>query len=330
MTTTALPEPVSGSPVRAALARAARYARTERGIVTLALGAIGLHIADDNYFQPEPGTSPLEHLASGLVPIGAPRRRRRPLPARPRRGARLARLDLRRPRDHVRRPERVLALPGRGVGRPLHNRPARDPRRHRPDDRRRRGPLAVAALLRIPNADLPPPGADARRVGGTGIRDLLAGRLPGRLRLHVHAHGTRRRPARPPRPVRARHRHDERFGRADGLVRPLQEPRRGDPLPRRDPLRRGPDADPARLRRPAPEPARSGHERRRHGPLGGRPRPGRRRRVPPDAPRRGRRPDRRVRLLRRRRDPDRGGRAVDRLQGDRVGRRRVPHRRGRR
>ena len=70
MTTTALPEPVSGSPVRTSLARAARYARTERGIVTLALGAIGLHIADDNYFQPEPGTSPLEHLASGLVPIG--------------------------------------------------------------------------------------------------------------------------------------------------------------------------------------------------------------------------------------------------------------------
>ena len=69
MTTTALPEHVSGSAVRAALARAVRYARTERGIVTLALGAIGLHIADDNYFQPEPGTSPLEHLASGLVPI---------------------------------------------------------------------------------------------------------------------------------------------------------------------------------------------------------------------------------------------------------------------
>jgi uncharacterized protein len=51
-------------------ARAARFARSERGIVTLALGAIGLHIADDNYLQPEPGTSPLEHLASGLVPIG--------------------------------------------------------------------------------------------------------------------------------------------------------------------------------------------------------------------------------------------------------------------
>ena len=52
------------------VARAARFARTERGIVTIALGAIGLHIADDNYLQPEPGTSPLDHFVSGLVPIG--------------------------------------------------------------------------------------------------------------------------------------------------------------------------------------------------------------------------------------------------------------------
>jgi uncharacterized protein len=50
--------------------RAGRYARTERGLVTIALGAIGLHIADDNYLQPEPGTSPLDHLAGGLIPIG--------------------------------------------------------------------------------------------------------------------------------------------------------------------------------------------------------------------------------------------------------------------
>jgi uncharacterized protein len=52
------------------LARAGRFARTERGVVTIALGAIGLHIADDNFLQPEPGTSPLDHLASGLIPIG--------------------------------------------------------------------------------------------------------------------------------------------------------------------------------------------------------------------------------------------------------------------
>lgn len=50
--------------------RAARFARTEQGIVTIALGAIALHIADDNFLQPEPGTSPFDHLASGLIPIG--------------------------------------------------------------------------------------------------------------------------------------------------------------------------------------------------------------------------------------------------------------------
>ena len=50
--------------------RAARYARTEQGIVTIALGAVALHIADDNFVQPEPGTSPFDHLASGLIPIG--------------------------------------------------------------------------------------------------------------------------------------------------------------------------------------------------------------------------------------------------------------------
>lgn len=30
---------------------------------------IGLHIADDSFFQPQPGTSPGDHLASGLVPL---------------------------------------------------------------------------------------------------------------------------------------------------------------------------------------------------------------------------------------------------------------------
>ena len=52
------------------VARAVRFARTERGIVTLALAAVALHVADDNFLQPEPGTSPFDHLASGLIPIG--------------------------------------------------------------------------------------------------------------------------------------------------------------------------------------------------------------------------------------------------------------------
>jgi hypothetical protein len=43
--------------------------RTEHRVVVAALALIALHIADDNYLQPEPGTSAGDHLASGLVPI---------------------------------------------------------------------------------------------------------------------------------------------------------------------------------------------------------------------------------------------------------------------
>jgi uncharacterized protein len=40
--------------------------------MVLAVGSlviVGLHVADDSFLHPEPGTSPLDHLASGLVPI---------------------------------------------------------------------------------------------------------------------------------------------------------------------------------------------------------------------------------------------------------------------
>ena len=50
-------------------ARAAAFARTEYGIVLLALAGIALHVVDDNYLQPQPGTSVDDHLASGLVPV---------------------------------------------------------------------------------------------------------------------------------------------------------------------------------------------------------------------------------------------------------------------
>ena len=53
----------------AGLARAGAYVRTEAGIVAVALGAVALHILDDNYLQPQPGTSPGDHLLSGLVPV---------------------------------------------------------------------------------------------------------------------------------------------------------------------------------------------------------------------------------------------------------------------
>jgi hypothetical protein len=50
----------------AALARAVRR---ERGLFVLAIGVIGLHVIDDNYLQPQPGTSAGDHLVSGLVPL---------------------------------------------------------------------------------------------------------------------------------------------------------------------------------------------------------------------------------------------------------------------
>ena len=68
--------PSSGKPLaassgwRGAVARVAAFARTEHGIVTAALGAVALHIVDENYLQPNPGTSPADHLVSGLVPLG--------------------------------------------------------------------------------------------------------------------------------------------------------------------------------------------------------------------------------------------------------------------
>ena len=51
------------TPSRSALARFA----TERRLAVASLGVIGLHVADDNFLQPEPGMSAADHLAGGLV-----------------------------------------------------------------------------------------------------------------------------------------------------------------------------------------------------------------------------------------------------------------------
>lgn len=54
------------------LARLASALRRESALYLLATGAIALHFVDDNFLQPEPGTSAGDHLASGLVPIYSP------------------------------------------------------------------------------------------------------------------------------------------------------------------------------------------------------------------------------------------------------------------
>src|SRR5215207_1487552 len=49
--------------------RAETCGRRERGTVLLAVGLIALHVVDDSFVEPQPGTSATDHLAGGLVPL---------------------------------------------------------------------------------------------------------------------------------------------------------------------------------------------------------------------------------------------------------------------
>jgi uncharacterized protein len=53
---------------RARVARLVRAATREGMLAQLALGVVALHVLDDSFFQPQPGTSTGDHLVSGLVP----------------------------------------------------------------------------------------------------------------------------------------------------------------------------------------------------------------------------------------------------------------------
>jgi hypothetical protein len=54
---------------RAAATRVAAALRSEAGLARVALGVIALHVVDDNFLQPNSGTSAADHLVSGLVPV---------------------------------------------------------------------------------------------------------------------------------------------------------------------------------------------------------------------------------------------------------------------
>ena len=41
----------------------------QRLVFLIAVGLIALHVLDDSFIQPEPGTSAGDHLVSGLVPF---------------------------------------------------------------------------------------------------------------------------------------------------------------------------------------------------------------------------------------------------------------------
>jgi fermentation-respiration switch protein FrsA (DUF1100 family) len=55
--------------VEARLARRSWAARLETALAVGALLVLALHVLDDNFLQPRPGTSAADHLASGLVPL---------------------------------------------------------------------------------------------------------------------------------------------------------------------------------------------------------------------------------------------------------------------
>src|SRR5215471_6855929 len=54
--------------VVACLTSAAASLRTESGLARLGLAVVALHVADDSWLQPNPGTSAGDDLFGGLVP----------------------------------------------------------------------------------------------------------------------------------------------------------------------------------------------------------------------------------------------------------------------
>jgi len=57
------------APARSRLRERVTAARAETKVATAAFAAIALHILDDTFVQPEPGTSAADNLVSGLVPV---------------------------------------------------------------------------------------------------------------------------------------------------------------------------------------------------------------------------------------------------------------------
>jgi dienelactone hydrolase len=52
-----------------AVSRLAAAVRTEAGVVRAASAVVALHVADDSFLQPNPGTAAADHLFGGLVPL---------------------------------------------------------------------------------------------------------------------------------------------------------------------------------------------------------------------------------------------------------------------
>ena len=248
------------------------------GAVPAAVGLVALHVVDDSFLQPQPGTSQPTTSSAALCRSRSSRRRGR-LP-RARAGVRAT--------PHSSRLLRRLG----GIEAVYY-------RQRGPSGDDFTGFLSIVAgvvLLAI----------GASRSGGRGGRRqatppvrldarssprrppaCLAGPLPGRHRLRRHA----RRPrggagAGPRRLARRRRVHDERRAQAAGLVRAVAERRDGDRLSRRPAPAARAHARAPRLRRPPLRPSRRGRERGRpeHVRVARRARPSRRRGLSPQPP----------------------------------------------
>ena len=69
MSSATLTRPDLGSPLRSSASRPAANSRAATLVFRIAIAVIGLHVADDNFVQPQPGTGIGDHLVSGLVPL---------------------------------------------------------------------------------------------------------------------------------------------------------------------------------------------------------------------------------------------------------------------
>jgi hypothetical protein len=56
---------------RSRLSGLVRAGHGEAVLFRIGVAVIGVHLVDDNFFQPQPGTSGGDHLVSGLVPLAA-------------------------------------------------------------------------------------------------------------------------------------------------------------------------------------------------------------------------------------------------------------------
>ena len=67
-TTSPAPGPAAPGPNRSSRRDQGAPGR-ERLVVVLCVGVVALHVLDDNFLQPEPGTTAGDHLVSGLIPV---------------------------------------------------------------------------------------------------------------------------------------------------------------------------------------------------------------------------------------------------------------------